>query len=68
MSQRITQLIKVPPRHKLKLALRRAFSGGFVGACVWCGHGYTRFSPKIQSAHLRDCAEYQRAKQHPENL
>ncbi len=68
MSQRITQLIKIPPLHKLKRALRRAFRLGFVGACVWCGHGYRRFSLQIESAHLKHCAEYQRAKQRPENL
>jgi hypothetical protein len=34
----------------------------FVGACVWCGHGYGQFSLDIQAAHLKDCVEYQRAK------
>ena len=54
--------IKIPPRRKLVRALRRASRAGFVGACVWCGHGYKRFSLKIQEAHLKECAEYQRAK------
>ena len=63
MSQRITHLIKIPPRHKLQRALGRASSRGFVGACLWCGHGYRRFSLRIESAHLKNCAKYQRAKQ-----
>jgi hypothetical protein len=53
--------LKVPPRHRFLHALRRAFRPGIVGACVWCGHGYRRFSRKIEAAHLKDCAEYQRA-------
>lgn len=67
MSQRITQFI-VPPLHKLRRALRHVSSRRFGGACVWCGLGYRRFSLQIESAHLKQCAEYQRAKQHPENL
>jgi hypothetical protein len=62
-------LLKIPPEHKLRRALRRASRLDFVGACVWCGHGYRRFSLDIQEAHLRDCAEYQRAKRClPKNL
>ena len=68
MSPRITQLIQTPPLHKLRRALRRASNRGFVGACVWCGHGYRRFSIQIESAHLKQCAEYQRVKLWPENL
>jgi hypothetical protein len=68
MSKRTMQLIQIPPLHKLRRALRRASRRGFVGACVWCGHGYRRFSLQIESAHLTNCAEYQRAKQRPENL
>lgn len=63
-----TQLIKIPPLHKVVRALRRASSRGFVGACVWYGHGYRRFSLQIESAHLKNCAEYQKAKQRPENV
>jgi hypothetical protein len=54
--------IKIPPRHKVLRAFRRASRRGFVGACLWCGHGYKRFSREIQAAHLRDCAAYHRAK------
>lgn len=58
-----------PPWQRLRRALRRASRRGFVGACVWCSHGYRRFSLEIQAAHLKDCAKYQRAKQRlPENL
>ena len=68
MSQRITQLIQIPPLHKLRRALRRVSGRGFVGACVWCGHGYRRFSLQTESVHLKQCAEYQRAELRPENL
>ena len=62
-------LLNIPPEHKLRRALRRASRLDFVGACVWCGHGYRRFSLDIQEAHLKDCAEYQRAKRClPKNL
>ena len=61
MSRRTTQPIRIPPLHTLRRALRRAYRRGFVGACVWCGHGYRRFSLQIQSAHLKHCADYQRA-------
>lgn len=68
MSLRLTQLIKIPPLHKLRRALRHVSRRGFVGACVWCGHGYRRFSLQIESAHLKQCAGYQKAEQRPENL
>ena len=54
--------IKLPPEHKLRRALRRLSRPGFAGVCVWCGYRYRRFNLEIQQAHLKDCAEYQRAK------
>jgi len=54
--------IEIPPRRTLLRALGRASRYDFVGACVWCRHGYRQFSLNIQAAHLKDCVEYQRAK------
>jgi hypothetical protein len=54
--------IEIPPRRTLLRALGRASRYDFVGACVWCGHGYRQFSLEIQEVHLKGCAEYQRGK------
>jgi hypothetical protein len=64
-SETTKRRLKIPLQHKLWRALRRASRHGFVGTCVWCGHGYKRFSHEIQEAHLTDCVEYQRAKRSP---
>ena len=55
------QKIKIPPRHKVRRAFRRVSRQGFRAACIWCGHGYRRFSSEIEDAHLAKCAEYQKA-------
>lgn len=50
--------LKVPPMHKFLRAARRASHPGTVGACLWCGHAYKRFSLAIQDAHLLQCPSY----------
>jgi hypothetical protein len=52
--------ITIPPMHKMLRAARRASRPGFVGACLWCGHGYRRgqYSPAAQDAHMLECPSF----------
>lgn len=53
--------IKMPPAVGVIRAARK-INRGFCAACVWCGHGYPKYTRETEDAHLRDCKPYQAAK------
>ena len=44
--------IQFPTELSKQLKESVSASGEYVGYCVWCGHGYRKYTPKLEAEHF----------------